>query len=96
MTDELAETEDGFDWENDISVGESEKKIRQAIGFLNIVDTTHTYQTPAADFSIMLGHKTDVSRFRVFYLKNLRFKYEWVDSFEGDQQNTSHVLLKRR
>jgi hypothetical protein len=57
------------------------------------VDRVERYQTTEADYSVILrdGHRTQ--KYRVYYLKNLRDKWEWVDDSDS---SVSFVMLKCR
>jgi hypothetical protein len=72
---------------------DSEMDIKGELEGLDYVKRTHDYQTPEADISVELARKNGVSKFRVYYLKNLRDEFEWVDSWKT---GAPCVLLKAR
>lgn len=57
------------------------------------VDTVVEYQSTAADYSAILKDEYRTQKYRVYYLKNLREEWEWVDNSDD---GVSFVLLKRR
>lgn len=57
------------------------------------VDRVVEYQTNEADYSVILEDGYKCQNFRVFYLKNLRSDWEWVDN---NDTGVSNIMLKRR
>lgn len=65
----------------------------QQLELEEMVDRVVEYQTPEADFSVITSDWGSVKNIRVFYLKNLREDWEWVDS---SSKGVGFVMLKRR
>jgi len=57
------------------------------------VDRVIEYQSPSADVSVLMKDGYGTQNFRVYYLKQLREDWEWVDNSE---KGKPFVLLKRR
>lgn len=60
---------------------------------VDCVDRVVEYQTNEADYSVILKDVYRTQRFRHYYLKNLRFDWEWVDD---NDTGVSNIMLKRR
>jgi hypothetical protein len=60
---------------------------------LDCVDEIIDYQSNAADKSVLLKDNYRTQRFRPYYLRNLRFEWEWVDDSDTGK---AFVLLKAR
>jgi len=57
------------------------------------VDRVIEYQSPYADYSVILSDVGRVQQIRAFYLKEMRHDWEWVDDTDD---GVGFVLLKRR
>lgn len=51
------------------------------------------YQSPGIDYSVILKEGRRVTEMRVYWLRDLRDEWQWVDDSDGDE---SFVLLKQR
>ena len=65
----------------------------QGVEAMESVDKIIEYQSPYADFSVLLSESGTTQPVRVFYLEHLRNNWEWVDDSSG---GCGFVLLKRR
>jgi hypothetical protein len=65
----------------------------QPVDALDRVDKIIEYQSPYADYSILLTEYGTKQRIRVYWLKHLRDEWEWVD---GTDDGVGFVLLKER